>query len=117
MVNLTVSHRLKNNLINLKDYKNFQHFAKKENMLLRTIPLKDGTSAILLANQDEFDCLIMQNGKIVASKGCIGQKTDEPCCIAMKVYDHVKKKNLASDNVKLNKEWFSFLDEFIYRFM
>ena len=86
-------------------------------MMIRNVLLKDNSNVLLLANQNEIDCLIMQNGKIVASKGCFGEKTDEPCGIAMKIYDHIKKKNLAAGHVDLIKEWMSFADEYIYKFM
>ena len=117
MTNLTVSNKIKNNLINFRDFKDIKHFAKSENMMIRDVLLKDNSNVLLLANQNEIDCLIMQNGKIVASKGCFGEKTDEPCNIAMKIYDHIIKKNLTTTHIDLKKEWMSFLDEYIYRFM
>ena len=89
---LTVSDKIKSNIIKQSSLKNMYKFASQNGMMLKSIPLKDGTAAKLLATKNELDCLIMRNGKVLSSKGITGE-IDEIGMSIGKIYDHIQKRN------------------------
>jgi len=112
---LTISDKIKSNIINPERLKNLRDFAKQEGMMLKSIPLKDGTAAKILANKNELDCLIMQNGKVVTSKGCSGDIDDIGVGIA-RIYEHIQNRNRATDKVDLHKESIDAIHRFLTKF-
>lgn len=111
----TVADKIKSNLIRPDELKNIRSFADKNNMLIKSIPLKDGTSAKILANAKELDCLIMHNGKVVASKGVSGKPKDL-ALILSEIYDHVMQKNRAQKFFNTEHESFDAINSYLIRF-
>ena len=108
----TVADRITRGLIEAQELRNLNKFAKSENMLLHSIPLKDGTAAKILANAIEYDCLIMKNGKVLTAKGKAGT-TDDVAEGIMGLFEHINKRDRAETNVDVNLESFKFLDDYL----
>ena len=111
----TISDRIRNGLINSNELKNIQDFAKAENMLFKSIPLKDGTTAKILANAVEYDCLIMKNGKVVTSRGQSGT-TDNVAQGILGLFEHINKRKRADNNINIDNESFDFLDKYLNKY-
>ena len=111
----TVADRIRSGLINSKELKNIQEFAKSEDMLLHSIPLRDGTAAKILANAIEYDCLIMQNGRVLTARGKIGTTEDVATGI-LGLFEHIRKRWRAKDDVNVDLESFMFIDEYLKNF-
>lgn len=112
---LTISERIKSNIINPERLKNMRTFAQEEGMMLKSIPLKDGTAAKILANKNELDCLIMQNGKVVASKGYLGDIDDIGIGIA-RIFDYIQNRNRAAKKFDSHKESIDAIHKFLTKF-
>ena len=108
----TIADRIQNGFINKNELKNIKEFAKKENMLLHSIPLKDGTTAKILANAIEYDCLIMKNGKVLTAKGQAGtaEKVAEG---VMGIFEHILRRRRAVKNINIENEKFNFIDKYL----
>ena len=65
----TIADKIRTNKISPDELKNLRKFARRNDMCLSTIPLKDGTAAKILANENEYDCLIMKNGRVLTARG------------------------------------------------
>ncbi len=48
---------------------NLTNLAQQRNMLINGFRLHDGSSAKLLTNDNEIDCIIMKNGKVLSAHG------------------------------------------------
>ena len=112
---MTISDKIKSNIINPSSLKNMAKFASENGMILKSIPLKDGTAAKLMANYNELDCLIMRNGKVLTSKGVTGE-FDEIGMSIGKIYDHIQKRNRAIDGFDYENESLDAVDKFISTF-
>ena len=103
---MTISDKIKSNIINPSSLKNMAKFASENGMILKSIPLKDGTAAKLI---------IMRNGKVVTSKGVTGE-FDEIGMSIGKIYDHIQKRNRAIDGFDYENESLDAVDKFISTF-
>ena len=112
---VSVADRIRNGLINPAKLRNMQKFTQGENMLLKSIPLKDGTAAKILANAIEYDCLIMKNGKVLSARGQSGT-TDDVATGIMGLFEHINKRNRAVNDVNVDAESFDFLDKYLNRY-
>ena len=112
---LTVSDKIKSNIIKQSSLKNMYKFASQNGMMLKSIPLKDGTAAKLLATKNELDCLIMRNGKVLSSKGITGE-IDEIGMSIGKIYDHIQKRNRAVNGFDYENESLDAINKFISTF-
>lgn len=111
----TIANRIQLGLIDSKALKNMQDFALKEDMLLHSIPLKDGTAAKILANAIEYDCLIMKNGKVLTAKGKVGT-TDEVATGILGLFEHILKRRRAAENIDVDKESYVFIDDYLNKY-
>ena len=112
---VSVADRIRVGLINPSELKNMQKFAQSENMMLHSIPLKDGTAAKILANAIEYDCLIMKNGKVLTAKGQSGT-TDDVATGIMGLFEHINKRQRAEKAVNVDLESFDFLDKYLNKY-
>ena len=112
---VSVADRIRVGLINPSELKNMQKFAQSENMMLHSIPLKDGTAAKILANAIEYDCLIMKNGKVLTAKGQSGT-TDDVATGIMGLFEHINKRQRAEKGVNVDLESFDFLDKYLNKY-
>jgi hypothetical protein len=112
---VSVADRIRVGLINPSELKNMQKFAQSENMMLHSIPLKDGTAAKILANAIEYDCLIMKNGKVLTAKGQSGT-TDDVATGIMGLFEHINKRQRAEKSVNVDLESFEFLDKYLNKY-
>ena len=112
---VSVADRIRVGLINPSELKNMQKFAQSENMMLHSIPLKDGTAAKILANAIEYDCLIMKNGKVLTAKGQSGT-TDDVATGIMGLFEHINKRQRAEKVVNVDLESFDFLDKYLNKY-
>ncbi len=100
---ITIADKIRTNQIPATELRNISSFAKQKDMMLQSIPLKDGTAAKILANDREIDCLIMRDGKVLTARGMIGTVED----IADKIneiYKHISKRNRAIKTVNTETE-------------
>ena len=111
----SIADRIRSGLINANELKNMQEFAKSEDMLLQSIPLKDGTAAKILANALEYDCLIMKNGKVLTARGQVGT-TDDVAVGILGLFEHIAKRRRAKEDVNVDIESFSFLDKYLNKY-
>lgn len=111
----TVADRIRSGLINPNMLKNIQEFAKSEEMLLHTIPLKDGTAAKILANAIEYDCLIMQNGKVLTARGKSGTAENVATGL-LGLFEHIRKRGRAEKDVNVDLESFMLLDDYLKKY-
>jgi hypothetical protein len=109
---VSVADRIRSGLINPLELRNMRKFAQSENMLLHSIPLKDGTAAKILANSIECDCLIMKNGKVLTAKGGFGTADDITAGI-MNIFEHINKRKRAAKGVNVDLESFGFLNRYL----
>ena len=112
---VSVADRIRVGWINPSELKNMQKFAQSENMMLHSIPLKDGTAAKILANAIEYDCLIMKNGKVLTAKGQSGT-TDDVATGIMGLFEHINKRQRAEKSVNVDLESFEFLDKYLNKY-
>ena len=112
---VSVADRIRVGWINPSELKNMQKFAQSENMMLHSIPLKDGTAAKILANAIEYDCLIMKNGKVLTAKGQSGT-TDDVATGIMGLFEHINKRQRAEKGVNVDLESFDFLDKYLNKY-
>ena len=112
---VSIADRIRVGLINPSELKNMQKFAQSENMMLHSIPLKDGTTAKILANAIEYDCLIMKNGKVLTTKGQSGT-TDDVATGIMGLFEHISKRQRAANSVNIDIESFDFLDKYLNKY-
>ena len=48
---------------------NLSRLAEGRNMKISSVRLKDGSTAKLLENRNEVDCIVMKNGRVLTAKG------------------------------------------------
>ena len=111
----TVADRIRNKFINPESLRNMQDFAKSENMILHSLPLKDGNTIKLLANAIEFDCLIMKNGKVLTAKGSSGTPEDIAFAIC-DFFSHLQKRKDELVNDNLEYESFAMIDNYLNKY-
>ena len=111
----TVADRIRSGFINPKKLGNITEFAKNEGMILRSIPLKDGTAIKLLANAIEFDCLIMKNGKVLTTRGKSGTPDDIAITICA-FFERLQKRKKAVVNPDIDKDSFIMLDNYLNKY-
>ena len=111
----TVADRIRNGVIKPEQLKNMVKFAKKENMLLHSIPLKDGTALKLLTNAIEYDCLIMRNGKVLTARGQAGTADDVAIGLCG-LFDHISKRQRAAKGVDVDFEYFNVIDDYLKKY-
>ena len=101
----TISCKLKNNIINLNKPKDLIDLSKTERMMVHSIPLKDGTTAEILANHKELDILLMRDGRCLASRGFVEDNVDKIAYGIARIFDQIEKHSLAAPNVDLRKSF------------
>ena len=111
----TIADRIKAGFIPFERLKNIQQFADSEQMILSSIPLKDGTTAKLLANACEYDCLIMKNGKILTAKGKVGTPTETAEGI-FGFFEHLNKRDRAEKDVNIDFKKYEAIEDYLKRF-
>jgi len=111
----TVADRIRNGFIRPERLKNMQEFAKSEDMVLHSIPLKDGSALKLLANAVEFDCLIMKNGKVLTARGRAGTADDTAVNICG-FFERLQKRRSKLVDQNVDKESFIMIDNFLNKF-
>ena len=111
----TVADRIRNGLICPEQLKNMRKFAESENMLLHSVPLKDGTALKILSNAIEYDCLIMKGGKVLTARGQAGTADDVALGICG-VFDHISRRHRAEKGVNIDFEYFSILDDYLKKY-
>lgn len=111
----SVADRIRSGIINKNKLKNLQKFAQNEGMLLHSIPLKDGTTAKILANAIEYDCLIMKNGKVLTARGQSGQTEDVATGI-LGLFEHINRRRRAVEDVNIDTESFILIDEYLKKY-
>ena len=111
----TVADRIRNGFLNPEQYKNLRKFAQKENMLLHSIPLKDGTALKLLTSALEYDCLIMKNGKVLTARGQAGTADDVALGICG-LFEHLSRRKRVEKDINLDYEYFNVIDDFLKKY-
>ena len=114
-IKLTVADRIRSGQISPDRIAKLRTFAKAEKMLLHSIPLKDGTTAKILSNETEYDCLIMKNGKVLTARGKRG-KTEEIIFGINEIFEHIKKRNRAAKGVDIDNENFDMFNNYMNNF-
>ena len=111
----TVADRIRSGFINSQTVSNLRNFAQSEDMILQSIPLKDGSAVKLLANAIEFDCLIIKNGKVLTARGKAGTADDVALYIC-EFFERLqrRKKHLVDENV--DSASFSMIDDYLKKY-
>ena len=113
--NTTIADKIRTNAIKSEQLQNLTKFAKQNNMCLSSIPLKDGTTAKILSNDKEYDCLIMKNGKVLTARGA----KDNPVNVmgmVDNIFTHIIKRDRAVDPVQANIDSFKAIDDYTNKF-
>lgn len=111
----SVADRIRCGFIKKIKLKNMQKFTQSEDMLFRSIPLKDGSVANILANAIEYDCLITKNGRVLTSRGKTGT-TEEVATGILGIFEHIRKRRRAEQGIDVDLESFMLIDDFLKRF-
>ena len=111
----SVADRIRSGFINKIRLRNIQKFAQSEDMLLHSIPLRDGSVANILANAIEYDCIIMKDGKFLTARGQAGTTEDVATGI-MGLFEHIGKRGRAKQGVNVDLQSFMILDDYLKKF-
>ena len=111
----TVADRIRSGLIDPKNLRNMRDFAKSENMILHSIPLKDGSTLKLLANAIEFDCLIMRNGKVLTARGKAGTADDVAANICG-FFHRLQRRRAKLENENVDTESFIMINNYLNKY-
>ena len=111
----TIADQIRANVIQPEDLKNLRKFARRKNMCLSSIPLKDGTAVKILSNDKEYDCLIMKNGKVLTARGA----TDNPINImgmVDNIFTHLIKRNRVVDAKQAHIDSLQAISDYVDKF-
>jgi hypothetical protein len=111
----TVADRIRSGLIEPEKLCNMRDFAKSEDMILHSIPLKDGSALKLLANAVEFDCLIMRNGKVITARGRAGTADDVAADICG-FFNRLTRRRSELENENVDTESFIMINNYLNKY-
>ena len=111
----TIADKIRANKINSEELKNLRKFARRNDMCLSTILLKDGTAAKILSNDKEYDCLIMKNGKVLTARGA----KDNPVNImgmVDNIFSHLIKKERVVDPQQAHNDSLKAISDYVEKY-
>ncbi len=111
----TIADKIRANKIKPEDLKNLRRFARRNDMCISSIPLKDGTAAKILSNDKEYDCLIMKNGKVLTARGA----KDNPVNImgmVDNIITHLIKRDRVVDPKQAHLDSLKAINDYIDKF-
>ena len=111
----TIADQIRANVIQPEELKNLKKFARRKDMCLSSIPLKDGTAAKILSNDKEYDCLIMKNGRVLTARGA----NDTPINImgmVDNIFSHLIRRNRVIDPKQAHLDSFKAISDYIEKF-
>jgi len=111
----TIADKIRANAINPEELKNMRKFARRNDMCISSIPLKDGTAAKILSNDKEYDCLIMKNGKVLTARGA----NDNPVNImgmVDNIFTHLIKRGRVVDSKQAELDSFKAISDYVEKY-
>ena len=111
----TLADKIRANKINPEELKNMRKFARLNNMCLSSIPLKDGTAVKILANDKEYDCLSMKNGKVLTARGA-NDNAINVMGMVDNIFSHLIKRDRVVDAKQAHNDSLKAISDYVDKF-